>query len=645
MRVMEAKAVISAADKTGGTFAAVAQKIRRLEAAGVQANRRAAQSAGIAASAASRVAGAGVSAMAALGRYAAPAAIAAGTVAATKNFAAFDRQLTYLGNTAEASGEQMAAVRKEITETATIVAESPEDVLKATNAYVTAGQSLEVAAKATRETAITSKAFGSDMEETARAGTAAIQNMGIRVENLGRAFDIMAEGAKVGQFEFKDMAKEMPSILAAAQGLGEQGEKALGRIVASLEVVRSATGDSSTAANDYYNLLQKIIAPETLKNFKKAGVDLQKELVQAKEKGESMIDAFLRIAQRESKGDPFKLKALVGDMRANRALTALLSNLRELDGMTERVLGASGNRLGAFNSVMSDQQAPLDQLSASWDRFVKSVGAFAAIPLAPAFGALADGIERTRQLLTSPEAREKAAKDQASGDAEFWAKAHLAEAQGRESLAQSGDKRRIEEIDRKIAKIEAGPYMRLPNSSWRGPNAEERRRIDALKKERDQLTGRGSDRLQAQRLERFNREQAMDNLLRPPPPDLNIPVPPGGVSAVGPADRDDRMGQRALRLPPPLPPPNPLRGKTYLPPVGDDAGGSVKAVVEGPITAQVSGQADVQVTVKVEPSPQFLATVDRLEKAAAMPLRSAPTGRSMPEAEPSSGRSGGIGSR
>lgn len=604
MRSLEARAIISAQDKTGNVFERIAGKVRHLEAASGRANRMSAA-----------VARSGASTLAMVGRFAAPAALAAGAVAASRNFAAFDRQLTYLGNTAEASGEQMASVRKEIGATSRFVAESPEEVLRATNAYVTAGQDLTTAAKATRETAITAKAYGADMEETARAGTAVLQNLNIEVGKLGRAFDIMAEGAKVGQFEFRDMAREMPAVAAAAQALGMTGEKALGEIVGGLEIVRTATGDSSTAANDYYNLLQKITAKETRDRFKKLGIDIETEIKKGTAHGESAMMTFLRVVQRATGGDPFKIKNLVVDMQANRALTALISKFGDLEGVIARVMAASGARMNAFGNVMADQQAGLDKLSQAWDRLLKIVGKNTGLNAAA--GALADGVNAGLDVgEMSPQERENFAE---MSRRKFNAGTTAADLRAQEEA----DRSRAEEIPALIARLRGGHV--------RGKDA----RIAALEAELQRLQGGGSPALQARRWDAAVAGLNVSAMDEPPMP------PPGYAPLPPPAPLPPRNPRRKYRLQrgaeAPLPEASPLRVPAMMAPddVGAVRGGAIKAVVEGPIPVQasVTGQAEVTVRLHVDASPELRALAADAVRAR-LPLRAADTGRGMVEAEP-----------
>lgn len=623
MKTLEARAVISAVDKTGTVFQQVAGKIARLESASTRVGR-----------VSSAVTRSGTMAMAAIGRFAAPAALAAGAVAASKNFATYDRQLSYLANTADATSEQMAAVRREITATSREIAETPDEVLKGTQTFIAALGDIETATKATRETARAAKAYGTDIEDQASAGVAVVQNLGIQVERLNRANEIMAAGANIGQFEPRDMAKHLPSIAAAAKELKVVGEGGLGKLVAHLEVVRTATGDSATAANDYYNLLSKIVAPQTIGNVKDLAksqgknVDLVKEIERGYAHGTDAIETFLRVIKELTNADPNKVKELVPDMQANRALTALLSQYDQLDSKIRTVLNSVGLVDKAFKRVMADQQAGLDKLNQAWDRHLKIVGENTGMNAAA--GVLADGLNARADVGEMP--LDERARYFEESRRRYRAGTTTAAVRDQEE----GDRQRLEAIPAEIERLK------------RSPGRFSAARIASLEEELRRLkSGAGSPELQQRRWDAARARLdlgAIQEPQMPPPTFQNVPATPAA-----PLPLANPLRRRKPVLPEelPLPPVNPLRVPSTMAPsdIGAVRGGQLTAVVEGPVTAAVTGQAEVTVKVQIEAPPELRAILQGA-LTAPMPLRSAPTGRSMVEAEPPSrGGSGGIGSR
>ncbi|MFG1223014.1 phage tail tape measure protein [Xanthobacter wiegelii] len=610
MRTMEARAVISAVDRTGNVFRQVAGKMNALTAAGTRVGRVSAA-----------VSRSSAAALATIGRFAAPAALAAGAVAASRNFAAYDRQLSYLANTADATAEQMAGVRKEIGATSRLVAETPDEVLKGTQTFIAALGDLDIATRATRETARAAKAFGTDITDQAAAGVAVVQNLGIAVDRLNRANEIMAAGANIGMFEPKDMAKHLPSIAAAAKELKIVGEAGLGKLVAHLEVVRTATGDSATAANDYYNLLSKIVAPGTIDAVndmakdQKKNIDLLKEIDKGYANGTDAVQTFLRVVRELTKGDPNKIKELVPDMQANRALTALISLYDSLDDKIRTVLNSVGLVDKAFARVMKDQQSNLDRMTQAFDRLAKIVGENVGINAAA--GVVADGINARVDVGEMTPAERDAHVEQSQRNY----RKGVADAAKREQ--EEADKRRAAGIPAEIALIR--------QRGGRGADT----RVAALEAELRRLQGPGSAALQGRRWDATTAGLAAQSWGEPPLPPPTFPALPGPAPLPPPNPLRRRRRNTALPAEMPLPPVNPMRFPIIPAPadVGAVAGGQVKAVVEGPVTATVTGQAEVLVKVQVE-GPAWMKSVVEQSLRAKLPLQSAPTGRSMPEAEP-----------
>lgn len=100
-------------------------------------------------------------------------------------------------------------------------------------------------------------------------------NLNIGAKGWDRATNILVSAGKSGQFEVRDMAKWLPSLTPYYQAMGIQGEQAVAEIGASLQIARKGAGSSDEAANNMRNFMAKLTAPDTLKDFDKAGIDLK----------------------------------------------------------------------------------------------------------------------------------------------------------------------------------------------------------------------------------------------------------------------------------------------------------------------------------------------------------------------------------
>lgn len=120
-------------------------------------------------------------------------------------------------------------------------------------------------------------------------------NLNIQAGQSESALNILAKSGKLGQFEIRDMAKWLPSLAPMFQTLGVQGPKAVAEIGAALQVARMGAGSNDEAANNLRNFLGKITAPDTLKDFDKAGINLTAELKKGIGKGMTPVQAMLGI--------------------------------------------------------------------------------------------------------------------------------------------------------------------------------------------------------------------------------------------------------------------------------------------------------------------------------------------------------------
>lgn len=256
-------------------------------------------------------------------------------------------------------GEQIKSVAKYTNQSAAEIAEGM-DVLAGMGAN--RSDSLEML-KPIGRAALAYKASIADLSQ---AGYSALSNLKVPANQFGKALDAMAEAGKAGAFELKDMAQYFPELGAGYQALGQTGVPAVADLAAALQVVRTGTGDSSSAATNLSNILQKMNAPLTQKNFAKMGVDLQKELKKATKLGMSPIEAITEITNRTLKGDMSKLGYLFNDAQVQQGMRPLLQNLQMYRDIRKQALSAQG-------SVEEDYQRRLQTGGAAAARFRNAI--------------------------------------------------------------------------------------------------------------------------------------------------------------------------------------------------------------------------------------------------------------------------------
>lgn len=346
-------------------------------------------------------------------RFFAPAALGYGATRAFTEFAAVERRMNRIGITADASAEATKKALTDLNKFAVDYAMPIDQAMSGLEALVASGRSLEDAMAFLPSTLATAQAAGAEVADIATTSDAVGNSFGISGDKMQRAFDILVAGGKAGKFELKDMAQYLPSLAPAWAALGYEGEGALRKIVAAAQVVRDRTGSAGEAATALQNVIQKMSSNETQNRFKALGVDLRKELDAARKSGKDVLDTFLDLTTKVTKGDLSKLPQIFSDAQLQTGVRALLAGRENMDALAKSLKNVDGSTLKDLGKVLSDTQSTIDKMSTSWDRFKTKLGETIAPPVTAALDAILDGTDRKQA--------EDAALDR-RGVKGFWAK-------------------------------------------------------------------------------------------------------------------------------------------------------------------------------------------------------------------------------
>lgn len=260
----------------------------------------------------------------ALGAIGAGLAIGAPIAAAAR----FDDLLRGIAITAGLSGaaaeNYIAKLRRQFQLLALETGQTSEAVANAAGLMIQRGLPAELIDKLLPVTARVATAASSDMKDIAGVVESVNTALGVLPEQLDTAMAMLVVAAKEGKVELKDMAREFPALAAAAQNFGLRGLDGVRVLGSALQVAARASASPAEAANNMANLFQSLTRPETLKNFQKMGVDFPKVMKDAINKGINPLEAAIGKIYQVTRGDPFKLGALIGDLQAGRALLPFL---------------------------------------------------------------------------------------------------------------------------------------------------------------------------------------------------------------------------------------------------------------------------------------------------------------------------------
>ncbi|WP_160321238.1 phage tail tape measure protein [Prosthecomicrobium hirschii] len=294
-----------------------------------------------------------------------------------RRFADFERRLTRVGLTADATAGMIARARPQLKATAREVGLTQSEVLGGVEALVAAGRSLPDAMAFLPSVARTAQAAGAEIVDIANSADALGTSLKIPAKSMQQAFDILVAGGKAGKFELKDMARYLPSLAPAAAAIGMSGTEGLRKMVAMLQVIRAQTGSAEEAAASANNIFAKMESEETAKKFSKMGVDLRKEMTKARQEGRDLLEVFLDLSTRALKGDLSKLPQLFQDMEFARGMRALLAQRGELQRLGHALRSVDGTTLKDLGQVSGDAAAGLKRLTDAWDTALRSLGRLA----------------------------------------------------------------------------------------------------------------------------------------------------------------------------------------------------------------------------------------------------------------------------
>jgi hypothetical protein len=256
---------------------------------------------------------------------------------------------TYAGKSIEERRAGMGAMNKAITNSVRTAGGTREGAFDALNELVSSG------AFASPEQAISmlpvimksANVSGGSANEMATIAIRAKQTMGINsAEGLAEVMDRAMAAGQAGGFELKDMAKWLPQQMAAAKSLGMTGMGGISQLLAANQATVITAGTKDEAGNNLVNLLGKINAPDTVKDFQKHGVKLTDELINKQTGGFSSLEGFIGLVQQVVSANPAYTKLrLAADGATDEKKKEILSS--QADIMQGSVVG----------TVIQDRQA------------------------------------------------------------------------------------------------------------------------------------------------------------------------------------------------------------------------------------------------------------------------------------------------
>jgi TP901 family phage tail tape measure protein len=302
----------------------------------------------------------------------------------------FSHELKQAGVTADLTNEQIGSLRQQLRGLAVPeqTNQSMQELLKGYTALVSAGMSDERARAMLAGLGRTATAAGANIEDLSKTAFVLNDTLGVAPEDMGKALDKLAFAGKQGAFELKDMARHFPTLGASAKKLGLQGSEAVATLGAALQIAKKGAGDPAEAANNMKNFLAKATAPETVKKFEEHGVNLKRVLKDAMAKGENPMEVLITKIQSMTKGDPFKIGELFGDMQVMDFLTPMLANMAQYKKLKGDIAASTGTVDTDFARMMEENKELAKGFRSEVTKLGEAVGLALLPPLNMAYQVL-----------------------------------------------------------------------------------------------------------------------------------------------------------------------------------------------------------------------------------------------------------------
>lgn len=303
----------------------------------------------------------------------------------------------------------VTAWKAKLAELSVFTNQKQSELVEAMGALVSRGLDPEKALAMLGPIGNAATATGGKIGDIARSLYATYDNLKVPINESAKTLDVLATAGNRGAFELKDMAQYLPSLTAIAGSLKMVGIESTAQIAAAAQIAMKGAGDASQAATNLQNFLLKLSAPDTMKAFKDAGINLSAEIKKGLDSGD-LIGHIAGVVQQATNGDAEKISTLFRDAQVKQFLMPMLANIEEYKSIRDQALAAVGTidkqkavmqqttaekfaGIGiSFDAAIEKStlfQGVLDKIKATADWFAANPGVFG--PIATVVTALAVG--------------------------------------------------------------------------------------------------------------------------------------------------------------------------------------------------------------------------------------------------------------
>lgn len=299
-------------------------------------------------------------------------AIAGGLGVAVNTSMDFEAQLSRVGAIADATSDQLEALRKSALDLGASSSKSASEIALGQEQLAALGFTVEEILGAMPGVIAAAEASGSDMAQTAEVMASTLNIFGMEASNATKVADLLAKTANVSAADLTDMQYALKYAGPPAAALGVSLEE----LAASIGIMTNAGMGGEQAGTTLRGALLGLLNPseENSKLMSKMGVaitDAQGNFVG--------LSALIQNLQTSMEGQTetqkaATLAALVGSEAVSGMLSLMKAGPAEIDAMSESLRNSSGASAEAAAKMKDNLKGALDELGGSFETLMITIG-------------------------------------------------------------------------------------------------------------------------------------------------------------------------------------------------------------------------------------------------------------------------------
>lgn len=234
---------------------------------------------------------------------------------------------------------------------------------------ISAGADPKYASMMARKFGMAGVAGDADMDVVTKAAMGTMNAYKTEVKDLDRILDLQFMTVKKGITSYEELASSLGTgVLKSAESAGIT----MGELYGSIAMITKNAIPAAVATTSLNQMFNKFTDTKVIKEFKNFGVEIQDAKKNTRPLIEIMKDLNHEFDKRKMTSEQRKgfLKEIVGSEQAARALTPLLSDLKEFQSILEAMDDSSGAMKDAYNDRLESIKT---QVHLMWNS-LKSTG-------------------------------------------------------------------------------------------------------------------------------------------------------------------------------------------------------------------------------------------------------------------------------